>query len=256
MNNIFPKVSLFDTLAMMIPGGATLAILISCFGYHLQTDRSIEIEEWIIYTIILVACYLLGNIINGIMDIIWYPIRNNPIFLKASEDIYESSLQANDSYYLCRNLVLLVISTGIIVIETMALYCKQCFEFTSIVFVLFLFIAWFVRQIKDKQKLVKYYEQYYYVAKNSTNNNISIIEAQIAFMRNMLFPLIIFSILKEKTLFPDYFPELNETGLIAAGSFLLFVTIIIRQHKVHIIVWDDYKYLNLLKKEDKSTCET
>lgn len=251
MNNIFPKISIFDTLAMMIPGGATLAIIISCFDYNLQMGKSIEIEEWIIYTIILVSCYLLGNIVNVIMDIIWYPIRNNPMFLRISKHIYKCSLQVNDSYYLCRNLVLLVFTTGIIVIETMALYCKQCFEFISIVFVLFLFIVWFVRQFKDKQRLVKYYEQYYYVAKNSTNNNISIIEAQIAFMRNMLFPLIMFSILKEKTLFPSYFPELYETGLIAAGSFLLFVTIIIRQHKVYVIVWEDYKYLKLLKKEEK-----
>lgn len=66
---------------MMIPGGATLAIIISCFGYNVQIEKSIKIEEWIIYTIILVVCYLLRNIVNVIMDIIWYPIRNNPIFL-------------------------------------------------------------------------------------------------------------------------------------------------------------------------------
>ena len=65
MKNAFiSKISLFDTLAMMIPGGATLAIIISCFDYNLQIGKSIQIEEWIIYTIILVSCYLLGNIVN------------------------------------------------------------------------------------------------------------------------------------------------------------------------------------------------
>ena len=114
-----------------------------------------------------------------------------------------------------------------------------------------IFILWIFQLRNNKEITKEHYKQYYYVAKNSTNNNISIIESQIAFMRNMLFPLIMFSILKEKTLFPCYFPELYETGLIAAGSFLLFVTIIIRQHKVYVIVWEDYKYLKLLKKEEK-----
>ena len=249
MNNIFPRISLFDTLAMMIPGGATLAILISCCGYNLQIEKSIEIEEWIIYTNILVVCYLLGNIVNVIMDIIWYPIRNNPIFLKISQYIYNCSLQVNDIY---RNIALFTCSIVTIGGLTTVIYYTNCiiilFAILPLIFILWIF------QLRDNKQITKeYYKQYYYVAKNSTNNTISIIEAQIAFMRNMLFPLIMFSILNEKTLFPDYFPELNKTGLIVAGSFLLFVTIIIRQHKVYVIVWEDYKYFNALKEQEKNS---
>lgn len=247
MNNIFPKVSLFDTLAMMIPGGATLAIIISCFDYHLQIDKSIEIEEWIIYTIILVACYLLGNIVNVIMDIIWYPIRNNPIFLKISQYIYNCSLQVNDIY---RSIALFICSIVTIGGLTILVYYTNCIIILFAILPL-IFILWIIQLRNDKQITKEYYKQYYYVAQNTTNNNISIIEAQIAFMRNMLFPLIMFSILKEKISPSDYFPELNEVGLIASGSFLLFVTTIIRQHKVYIIVWEDYKYLKALKKEEK-----
>ncbi len=112
MNTIFPKISLFDTLAMMIPGGATLAIIISCFDYNLQMGKSIEIEEWIIYTIILVSCYLLGNIVNVIMDIIWYPIRNNPILLKISQYIYNCSLQVNDIYKSIALFICSMVTTG------------------------------------------------------------------------------------------------------------------------------------------------
>lgn len=250
MKNIFPKVSLFDTLAMMIPGGATLAISLSYLGYQLQLNESIPIEKWIIYTAILVLCYLLGNIVNAIMDIIWYPIRNNPLFLKISKHIYDCSLQPSDSFYICRNLLLAVISTGIIGITTMSLYCKLCIGFILIIAVLFSLFVWIIHQTYDKQSIEEYYKQYYYVAINSINNNISIVESQIAFMRNMLFPLTIFCIFKEKYLLTVYFTELNNTGLIAFSCFLLFATIIIRQHKIHIMVWENYKHLKL-KKENK-----
>lgn len=250
MNNIFPKLSIFDTLAMMIPGGVTLATLISLLGYQFQLNESIPIEKWIIYTAILFFCYLLGNIVNAIMDIIWYPIRNNPLFLKISKHIYDCSLRPSDSYYICRNLFLFVISTGIIGITTMSLYCKPYIGFILIIAVLFLLLVWIIRQTYDKQSIEEYYKQYYFVTINSINNNISIVESQISFMRNMLFPLTIFCILKGNRVLPDYFPEIINSGLLDAGCFLLFATIIIRQHKIYIMVWDDYKYLKL-KEENK-----
>ena len=131
----------------------------------------------------------------------------------------------------------------------MSLYCKPYICFILIIAVLFLLLVWIIHQTYDKQTIEKYYKQYYYVAINSINNNISIVESQIAFMRNMLFPLTIFCILKRNRVLPDYFPEIINSGLLDAGCFLLFVTIILRQHKIYIMVWDDYKYLKL--KEEK-----
>ena len=91
----------------------------------------------------------------------------------------------------------------------------------------------------------KYYEAYYYVSKQSVGSSITIMESQVAFIRNMLFPLLLITINVE-----DYFVSFKEYKFLSfVFIWFLLSAMISRQNKIYERVWEDYAYL---KHQEKS----
>lgn len=107
-------------------------------------------------------------------------------------------------------------------------------------------------KIEIKQKLnrdiilKKYYHAYYYVACHPINTSISIMECQVTFIRNMLFPIIGIFIFCETTLTNMQVPKINSIAFILLFT-ILFITMFARQNKIYKRVWEDYIYLTIIE---------
>ena len=169
-------VSLFDFLAMVIPGGLILAIVGNCLGYTPFVIESTEGNKFIVYTILLVASYLVGIVYNALMELIYDGFRNNP---QCIADALRQVLCETSARYR----VALKNMFGDWVLQT------------------------HIKHVKADGVLKNlYYEAYYYVANHSINSSITIMESQVAFMRNML-PPVLLSVL----LWKDFFPWFGES---------------------------------------------
>lgn len=112
----------------------------------------------------------------------------------------------------------------------------------------------FKRKTKETitDRKVTYVEAYYYLIKNNSLNVIPVLEAQVAFLRNLLL------------LLPYYFSIVLYNRLEIFGicycAVLLFIIIIfvtifsiwkLIQRKVFYLVWEGYFYIQLLEKKEK-----
>lgn len=106
----------------------------------------------------------------------------------------------------------------------------------------------------DSKNLHKeYYEAYYYVAKNRYNNDIFIMEGQVAFIQNMIIPLLLIAILP-KCAVSNYINGDNVwivKILLAIGVIMLIPTVFQRQLKIYQRVREDYEFLRRLEEQNK-----
>lgn len=101
----------------------------------------------------------------------------------------------------------------------------------------------YIKNKIEKRKIIcEYYRAYYYVAKNSNNSSISIMECQVVFIRNILLPLFFYIVIcrpfKRSLLQPEYY-----WIFIVFGLLLLIIVMIARQNKIYKRVWEDYVYI-------------
>lgn len=74
--------SLFDFLAMVIPGGLIIAIIGYLLGYKPFVINTDDSNGFFAYLIVLVASYLAGLVWNMIMDFFFSKFRNCPRLIK------------------------------------------------------------------------------------------------------------------------------------------------------------------------------
>ena len=102
---------------------------------------------------------------------------------------------------------------------------------------------------KEKYEILnQYYEAYYYASKNGYNNDVSIIEGQVAFMQSMIIPISLFLILP-KSLYP-YMPYPEFICILKGFLLLLCIVLILvipnRVKKIHYLIWCNFEYLKRL----------
>lgn len=234
-------VSIFDFLAMIIPGGIIIAIIGKCIGYEPFTIIVFDDYKFSIYLILFISAYFVGLIHNLIIDWIfnkWF--RNNIYciyyyYLKAKRiKIGLWTLFVNDIYYnRCKHNSSKLLS----IIKKLTKICHNKCKIE-------------IRQKLNKDIVLKeYYHAYYYVACHPINTSISIMECQVTFIRNMLFPIIgIFVFCNPILIMQMNVPKIN-TWFFILLFILLFITMCSRQNKIYKRVWEDYTYLNILQEK-------
>lgn len=259
MKDFVSKISLYDILAMLIPGGTIFLFLSLTLGNKLEINQSV-IDPVLGWTIAIVLSYLLGIINHVCTAIVWYFFRNDPsliISVKNNEEYIPLSIVCISIFLMILAIVgFLNLSWAILL--PLILYC--------FVFLVVMFKAFSndkkMKTIENGKKDIQdlYYKAYYYVAKHRYNDDIFIMEGQVAFMQNMIFPLLFFVFVPDNSPCCEYLQKIcGEYRIccvkifIAIGTILLVPSIFMRQCKIYQHVWEDYEYLKYYNnKEDKA----
>ena len=100
-------------------------------------------------------------------------------------------------------------------------------------------------QNSNSAVLQQYYSAYYFVVKNKYNDDISIMEGQIAFLQSMLLPLVLFFFVPIDFL-KEFIPGISCCLLyllLTICILAIFAVVFCRQMKIYQRVWEDYEYL-------------
>lgn len=227
MSQFITKISLYDILTMIIPGGtiilflqylfASLPFPINAISTFLQS-----LWSWQNCLVVLVLSYMIGLANHLLACQVWKKLRNDPKMIKGK--LFEVISNMPLSFYLkylfyseeneqevLQGQIKEIASTSLWLIFAVW-FVSQLFVLTSemlfskdvelllceidivLVIVLCLMtlaIPLFYTKTEDKTLLDAYYEAYYYVQQNSERSNIPVIESQVAFLQSMLLPLLL-----------------------------------------------------------------
>lgn len=234
--DISSKFSLYDILAMIIPGGVIMACIL-LFPYLLHSSfHIIECDDCVItksgwdtidYIIFFVASYILGLINNSICDYLFRGFRNNPSIL-ASSLLKITNEQENKN--------LLTFTQGINISNNTPtnFFSLAWITTKAIVFRL-------VRRHSIHLELIQYeyFQIYHLLIQKDLLGAIPIIESQIALFRNLIFPLIILGILIILNDNPYWGISLVLTAI------PVYLVMIYRQNKIYTLVWEGANYYTL-----------
>lgn len=152
MDKFLGKLSLYDMIVMVIPGGTILLFFLDYYGVDLLSIGS-DISPLVVLGAV-VASYIIGMGNHVIAKKLWKTLRNNywllSYCLKNAKNVYTTELnKLTENIETDRNEIELLLKT----------------------------------KLRDK-----YYEAYSYVLERSHYDGISIIESQVAFLQSMVIP--------------------------------------------------------------------
>lgn len=257
MKDLVSKISLYDIVSMIIPGGAIFLYFSLLLGNEWQFD-SFKIDTALAWMIALVISYLLGLINHVCTAFAWQRLkfRNNPqMILAAKVGIY-----LYPQGCCCLVGIFSIIIFLVVVVE----YFRLGWDFDNLlVFLPFAIYAVMTvleifrnnRQvvnnkinIQSRNLLDCYYRAYYYVVRNRYDNDILIMEGQVAFMQNMILPALFFFCILDDSMNLGFKHICIVRCLIAIGVILLIPAIYMRQYKIYRCVWEDYENLKETEK--------
>lgn len=225
------SVSLFDLLAMVVPGGLILALISHWLGYSWEIDTKGISNEFIIWGYIFILSYLVGLMNNSLMNYIFRCFRNNPCC------ICKEFICGNNKY-------------KTLLLKDLRNHIRSCIK---------------KRKLRsEKQKhfkccyhrtiIDKYYDAYYYGMKYPSHESIMVMERQVVLMRNLLFPLILAIVQIDNLLHMFYLDCKCIKCFYIVGILALYFTMVSRQNKIYRCVWENYEYLKRLEaKEQEAT---
>lgn len=227
MDRFITKISLYDILAMIIPGGtiilflqyllASLPFPINAISTFLQS-----LWSWQNCLVILVLSYMVGLANHLLACQVWKRNRNDPKMIKGK--LFEVISNMPLSFYLkylfhtegneitaSQSQIKKIASTSLWIFFTIwfvsqlfvlasevlfskdveFLLCEIDIVLVMVLCLMTLAIPLFYTKTEDKALLDAYYEAYYYVQQNSERSNIPVIESQVAFLQSMLLPLLL-----------------------------------------------------------------
>lgn len=194
MDSITSKLSLYDILAMIVPGAVLCSMLTHLYANYMgQITTNELIKSYSYWLDLTIASYLVGLFINIL-----------------SEKIFKC----------CRN---------------------RLFDIEK------------ARSKVDNQLNVNYSDAWYFVIQRSRGSSIPTLEAQVAFVRNMIIPLVFMTLYVIVCLFC----RSQCTSCCALLLCLSFDAILLfvmknRQMKIYEKVFEDYKYLKRLEKHKEN----
>lgn len=222
MKDIVSKFSLYDILAMIVPGGAILVAIALMINNLLIINTNI-IEKPLFWIVGLTGAYLVGLLNHTLTSAVWGKFRNNELMLKSSLKNAKSYLPENgrvgkltsaidlsntdkikiiNCIWLMKSVIIayLIFSTVMLAVYCT---CHKCESRDIALIITIPFIAILICVIveliytleggktSDPDVIQKYYSAYYFVAKHKYSDDISIIEGQIAFLQSMVLPFFV-----------------------------------------------------------------
>lgn len=226
MNDFVSKLTLYDILAMVIPGGAMLAAISLLFNRTITVD----LDNITCLSINIIISYIVGIVLHIITNYFWKPWRNSTFLIKQAE--LQIKKETEESHFFREKLHFCITVMWSMLLRILRLRTEK----------------------EDKTCLDDYYNAYYYVRKNTYTNAIEVIEGQIAFLQSMMLPLILFQISPQEN-WAQFLINKQDVpyikSLLGIISIASIITIYQRIQKVHYLVWSDYKYLKRLEEKEK-----
>lgn len=245
MKDFTSKLNLFETLSMLIPGSAIMLYIILVRFAQADIWFSENFNNAVVLSIIwFVLAYLIGIIHNIVMDWWWQPFRNNTAHISF---VYNQLKGEAQNSHIDKYTLELSAEGGL------SLFSCPCFllRATSILIVTILSPLWRIFRCNPKGKhaivgivLDQYYIAYS-IAEKRPNSAIVSLEQQVAFMRNMLLPLILLApkILNLLIVCNISFPVDCYKTLISLFIIAMAFCIVKRQEKIYSCVFEDAEYL-------------
>lgn len=232
-------VSVFDFLTMIVPGGLILAIGADFFGKMPLMIDMCEQCKFSGYIVILVSSYLLGLINNSLMDFVFKWFRNNPFYIQTQYQKLCASLPNKGI------LGQLNLPSDMIVVKRGASFCEYVKSLCQSLKTLIYFTSDY-KANEERNKIISgYYTAYYFVATKQINSSISIMECQVAFVRNLILFVFLMGICDKFNVVKTCFGIDICWWIYIVVSLCLFVVMFTRQNKVYRRVFEDYVYLNM-----------
>lgn len=228
-------------------------------------SEEVKNNDIVIWTIFLVASHCMGLVNNVISDVVWYGFRNNTILIGIAEKHTK-----HNSLSICENLLFIAVSITLALIlfivprttinkivhwfkencakmKRIAWFGKICDKMESIVLWLkencakMKSIAWFGKNCAKMKNIIlwfispcktieDYYKKYEEVKVHYPSNNISNLEAQIAFLRNSILPLFLLSLI--------CIDKSNPNILLIVSPFIAFAAFFLHQQKLYFHVYE------------------
>lgn len=226
------KVTLYDMLAMVIPGFLLLMLPFAIFGeLHTLCDNKSS-NPWLIL-IIFIASYMLGLIYHR-FSILAY--------------IKQIIKKCNWKESFCKNFPRWIV---------LIIYFRNNQEQIQKIGEIVEKESGQDKKDKSEYSLPQYYKAYYFLMKNNMLNNIPILEVQVAFTKNIASIAFLYSILPLMSctaihiFVNNYHPALPYC--IALTLLILTVallwTMVKTQDKIYELVWEGDKYLRMINNE-------
>lgn len=263
MNEIFKKFNVFDYFSHLVPGAIVVLALLS---YEKGQDiplsslcgnlsEEVKNNDIVIWTIFLVASHCIGLVNNVISDFVWYGFRNNTWFISASENMVGANPKPCClKFYNVICLLLLVFYIMHVILSSFDCPCYEtCAKYlphTIAVVILIVdavVLIIYICNSHDEGKLEDYYKKYEEVKVHYPSNNISNLEAQIAFLRNSIIPLFLLSLI--------CIVKSNPNILLIVSPFIAFAAFFLHQQKLYFHVYELWHIIDLKKGKEKKSPE-
>jgi hypothetical protein len=227
------KTSLYDFFAMVIPGFLWL-LLISHWCKWNGIFTGDGINGIIGGLLLFIACYTMGLVAHKVLDRLLWLIK---CMLKKFKN--KRCLQSLRSRCIFPYLHCLIYfrNNKYFVKKMWEKFGKDCKENGGT-----------LPNKSTKGSLHEYYEAYYALMKAHTLNNIPVLEAQVAFLRNIA-PITLFYIIAMCCCDCSFWHHLSINPcclaiallILLAGMVIAFFSI---QNKIYYLVWEGYEYLS------------
>lgn len=243
MDKFVSKLSLYDILSMVIPGGAIFLFLSLTLGNELKISEC-AVEPVLGWTIALVLSYLLGLINHVCTAVIWKRFRDNHM-------LWQKFHWKSVSRYIVVGMIAAIVMPVVGCVLTVE--AEVCVFLIPLFFFIIVLMSLIMKDCDNSILRKQYYEKYYYVMKHRYNDDIPIMESQVAFVQNMLIPLALFLFFTPKCVMEWV---IDTESCLDKNCFwymcLLFYGVLLmvifnRQEKIVYRVKTDYEYLKLLE---------
>lgn len=239
MNEIFKKFNVFDYFSHLVPGAIVVLALLLCHynsccdcakclclksfnfnSFSTLSDKLIEDNTIAFWTFFLVASHCMGLVNNVISDLVWYGFRNNTIFIELEKEMVNNESPTLNLYVK----TLMITAIPYIIVQF-----NLDYDFFPIFHILTLAIIAYVPTLYDTDEniLKSYYISYEIVKEKYNFNNISNLEAQIAFLRNSIIPLTLLVVLCG-----------SENVFLRLAPFIAFAAFFLHQQKLYFHVYE------------------
>ena len=278
MNEIFKKFNVFDYFSHLVPGTIVVLALLHYFLCKDQAsmsnlfgclyDKLAEHNTIAFWTFFLVASHCIGLVNNVISDFVWYGFRNNAWLISMEKCFVHAKNNCSFIIKLVLVLTLSVLFSLLFFITTnfaasvtfalvaLALVFLICFSVCKkirflvckkIRFSVCKKICFSVCKKNSKDALNSYYKDYELVKDKYPSNNISNLEAQIAFLRNSILPLFLLSLV--------CVVNSNSNILLIVSPFIAFAAFFLHQQKLYFHVYELCHIIDLNKGQEKKSPE-
>lgn len=266
MKDFISKLTIYDILSMVIPGGTILL----CIVVSLHNDvfqKGCKIDSYILWISASVLSYLIGIVNHSITAILWSKFRNCPQMLQVASDETGKDKCCFEIFIACLSpfMIILLLFTAFYIVKDCISLKQINFCYIILPFLIFscVFLVRSLCNINincdniDTNIKDDYYQKYYYVATHTYRNDIFTIEGQVALMQNMFFPIFYLLMLPHDILNSILAINKDQVCLLKLSLLFLLVlllpTIFHRQMKIYRCIYEDWKYLYKMEQEEKKS---